>query len=261
MNLFFHILFKFLLFPLLLIKALFQRPKSDPICECNWFQTNQISDFTIHTLNLGNIRTNCYLVVHDKGEGCIIDPVGNAPLILEQCTVQNTRFRFVLLTHRHYDHFGAVNEVARALNIPVYAHKKAIPAFRWNLSTGALFFTKTWRVSVPVQALQEGDILMVDDTCWQIMEAPGHTPDSILFWNKDAGICFTGDVIFLGAIGAVHFPSGSRRAMRRSLTRIISEIGDSVFLFPGHGASTMMLYERLFNEPLIRSIRHSKRSE
>ncbi len=188
----------------------------------------------IKTLPLGMLQTNCYLVFDDAGTAVVIDPAEEAEKILTAAQQNGAAIAAILLTHGHFDHVGAVRAVAEATHCPVWMHEKEL-TLPTSITAGELYYTDTY---------DEGDIVRVGKLSFSVLHTPGHTPGSVCLRCENA--LFSGDTLFEGSCGRVDFPGGSGREMRLSLRRL-SELPETLDVYPGHGGATTIGQEKKFN--------------
>ena len=190
------------------------------------------------TLPLGDYQTNCYLV-WDKEKNCaVIDP-GYAPeTILKKAEQEGLDIKAILLTHGHFDHVGAVKEIAQKTGCKVYLHEKelSLPPF---LTAGELYYTDLYS--------DVGSILNVGSLRFRILETPGHTMGSVCLQLGD--VIYTGDTLFAGSCGRTDL-GGSMSMILASLKQLAALPGDYT-VCPGHGEATTMEHERRYN-PYLR---------
>ncbi|MCR8433446.1 MAG: MBL fold metallo-hydrolase [Crenarchaeota archaeon] len=189
----------------------------------------------IYTIKTGILRTNTYVVV-SKGEAVILDPGGEVNKILE--LAKNLRVRSIIATHGHFDHVLGVPDLKRTTGAEflIHADDQDILEASWNLYGSG-------EVPKPDRYLQEGDIIRFGDAELRILHTPGHTPGSISLFDVSAGVIFTGDTLFRGAIGRTDFLGGDPKKILESVKRIL-EFPESFKVYPGHGQLTTIHDER-----------------
>ena len=185
----------------------------------------------IHTMAVGQLQTNCYLVWDDRGDSCaVIDPGDEPERILAQIEKLGLRLGGILLTHGHFDHVGGVRVLKDATGCPVYlcAEELCLPP---QLTAGELVYTHTYG---------EGDELCLAGLRFRVLQTPGHTPGSVCLVTENA--MFSGDTLFACSCGRTDFPGGSWAQMRASLTRL-AQLEENYTVYPGHGGSTTLAWE------------------
>ena len=195
-------------------------------------------------LTVGVVGTNCYIVYDEATrEAAVIDPGDNAKSILHAVAEEKLTVRYVLLTHAHFDHTGALRALHEALPaVPIYVHPADTDETR-NMSHGNLIYTDTY---------EEGDTVRAGALEFTVLETPGHTPGSVTL--RCGGALFTGDTLFAGSCGRTDFDGGSAEQMRASLRRLGQLPGD-LSVYPGHGESSTLSYERRQNLYLREAMR------
>lgn len=189
----------------------------------------------ITVLTLGDYMTNCY-ILHQEGSGkcLIIDPGYEAGRILELLQEQNLEPEAILLTHGHFDHVGAVQDIAAETDCRVYISQAdlGLPPM---ITNGRLFYTHTY----PVQ----GELNLAGLTI-RVLPTPGHTPGSVCLLVGDT--MFSGDTLFRGSCGRTDFPGGSWEQILASL-KALAALPGNYRVLPGHGEETTLDEERAHN--------------
>ena len=172
---------------------------------------------TVLPIPVGQLQTNCYLVYTQPDQAVLIDPGDEAMRILAVVREHGATVRAILLTHAHFDHMMAAQEVSASLAAPLYApagDSEALTDGVRNLS--ALMGGRTCHVKAD-HLLSEGDHVAVGDITFQVLHTPGHTPGSVCYDVPEAGVLFSGDTLFYHSYGRTDFPGGSERDMAASL--------------------------------------------
>ena len=210
---------------------------------------------TIETLPVGPIGTNCYLLFDQpSGECAVIDPGADAPVILRALDALGARVRYLLLTHGHYDHTGAVAALLNALPpTAVYIHRQD-----FHTDYPELFPLEKDLESISfggVNFYGEGDRLALGQEEIQVLATPGHSSGSVTL--RCGSLLFCGDTLFAGSCGRTDLPSGSTRDILSSLARLGRLEGDFT-VYPGHMEQTTLDRERQENPFLLQAMRQSQ---
>ena len=178
----------------------------------------------IEKLTLGPFETNSYIITCPlTGESVLVDTPANAAEILKR--LKGTHPRYILITHNHMDHLGALSELKSTLNVPVAAHAldaKGLP-------------------SPPEILLRDGDAVSFGKIGLKVLHTPGHTPGSLSF-SMDKYL-LSGDTIFPGGPGKTRTPADFKQIIQ-SITSKIFELPDDTEVYPGHGDSTLLRKEK-----------------
>lgn len=204
----------------------------------------------IKTLVLKPLGTNCYLVKTGENTGVVIDPAGEADVILETAGEMEIEIKKILLTHGHFDHTGAVNTIKNSTGSKVYIHKDDECMLKDGNKALAYFCP-----SIPFEEkeadvlLEDGDTIEQDGIVFKVMHTPGHSAGSVCFLvnNPDGlDIMFSGDTIFRDSIGRSDGYSGDYIIQKKSLEKL-KALEDDYLILSGHGESTTLKEEKMFN--------------
>ena len=171
----------------------------------------------IKTFEMGYIGTNCYVVSNEQGNCAIIDCDGNTTALYNYIDQNNLKPTHILLTHGHFDHIGAVEEVQEKYGCLVCACEKEIPLLS-DPNLNASTMSHRPLSLTPDITVKEGESVAVGNLVFKVMETPGHTEGSICFVIENT--IFSGDTLFLGSCGRVDFPTGDAKTMMDSLKRL-----------------------------------------
>ncbi len=190
-------------------------------------------------MELGFFKVNCYILSLDKAN-VIIDPGAGFDFICKYLESGNIKPDFILNTHGHYDHIGAVPEIISHYDIPFYIHEfeeQIVIDPGKNISS---FFGENELSLRTYNLIKNNDYGYFKDLGINIENTPGHTPGSIVITAEN--YIFTGDLLFKGSIGRTDLPGGDMEQMKRSLVRL-KKMDKKALLYPGHGPSTSLEYE------------------
>ncbi|MCL4459452.1 MAG: MBL fold metallo-hydrolase [Chloroflexi bacterium] len=201
----------------------------------------------IKTLTVGPLTTNCYIVTcPETRQALVIDPGGDAPLILSSLQQLKATVRYIVNTHGHFDHVLADKELKEATAAPLAIHRLDVPLLQSAAANAALFTGNQYaECPAPDLFLEEGDTLKVGTLTLQVLFTPGHTPGHISL--HIAGSVFVGDVLFNHGIGRTDLPGGNQEQLLQSIVQKLFPLGDATRVYPGHGPSTTIGQERLSN--------------
>ena len=188
----------------------------------------------IHTLTLGMYQTNTYIIHEENSKSCcVIDPGYQANTILEKLDSLGLTLDAILLTHGHFDHVGAVKDLAADTDCRVFlcADDALLPPM---FTAGKLYYTDTYT---------EGSILNIAGLYIHVLHTPGHTPGSVCLLVDD--VIFSGDTLFEGSCGRTDI-GGDWATIQKSLKRLAAMEADFT-VYPGHGGSTTLAQEKRYN--------------
>lgn len=192
----------------------------------------------IKTIPVGQLETNCYVVVNEETLACVvIDPGDESNAIMDYIESNHLRCEAIMLTHGHFDHVGAVNEILEQTGCALYINPRdegyevGKSGMKFKMPEGGKYY-------------DDGDIIVEAGLEFKVLATPGHTPGSVCLICGDA--LFTGDTLFRGSCGRTDLPGGSMREEMRSLKKICELEGDYE-VYPGHMDSSSLERERRFN--------------
>lgn len=197
----------------------------------------------IHTFPLGAYQTNCYIVHDDAVKSCvIIDPGYEAQTILQTLEHLGLTADAVLLTHGHFDHVGAVEQIITATGCALWMSRSD-----WSqVPTPATyrFFPLANCDFCDVRFCEEGQQIQAGGLTFTIMETPGHTTGSVCYLCENH--MFSGDTLFQGSCGRTDLPGGDWGTIVESLKRLAA-LESNYTVHPGHGMNTTLAFERVYN--------------
>lgn len=214
------------------------------------------------TLVVTDFQTNLYIVTaaQPRGSGdaddcLLIDPGGEADLIVARLRHLGLRPELIVNTHGHADHIGANAQLKRSfpeLSIAVgHADAPLLPSPVRNM---AIFFGRWIRSPKPDRLLSDGDLLEAAGLRLLVRELPGHTRGHIclLAEEETPPVVFCGDTLFAGGVGRTDLPGGSHRLLLEGIERVLLSLPPETILYPGHGRATTVGAEQTHN-PFLQS--------
>ena len=195
----------------------------------------------------GIYAANCYLVYteDEKKEAIIVDPGGDFKSIIEEINNNQLNAKYIVLTHGHADHIGAVISIKKHFNIPVMIHKDDLEMVKnhalnlsGNMAMGAISFEAD-------TLLKDGDKIEFGDKYLKVIHTPGHTEGGICLYYP--GILITGDTLFEGSIGRTDLFGGDYDSLMASIKNKLLQLPDNTIIYPGHGGVSTLKKEKMTN--------------
>ena len=205
----------------------------------------------IKKLELSAYACNCYIVADEVSkEALIIDPGAGASYILKAVDDSGLKVRYIVLTHQHPDHIGALREVKEATGAKVAIHSDDADGFRRGRSFGPMGgISASQPPPTPDWLLKEGDILEIGGLRLSVLHTPGHSRGGICLLVD--GVLFSGDTLFNFSIGRSDMPGGDGYQLIESIRTKLLVLPDETVVLPGHGPETTIGAERQAN-PFLR---------
>ncbi|MDR1015584.1 MAG: MBL fold metallo-hydrolase [Coriobacteriales bacterium] len=185
---------------------------------------------------------NCYLVndVADARRVVVVDP-GAQPERIHAALGGRTVERIVL-THRHFDHTGALSALVQAGAAEVVAHALDADAVCDPVTSGAVPHGLVPPSTPATATVEDGDYVPVGSARLRVIHTPGHTVGSMCLYDEEGAVLLSGDTLFFETCGRTDFPTGNARQMRESLQRLARLPGRTV-VHPGHDVDTTIAHE------------------
>jgi glyoxylase-like metal-dependent hydrolase (beta-lactamase superfamily II) len=195
--------------------------------------TREIDGLTVTKIAVGPMDNNAYLL-RDAGTGqaILIDAANEAGRLVE--LIGDTPVGTIVTTHKHFDHWQALPEVAKHTGAQVVAH----PADADELPVP------------PARRVEHGEVLRFGDATVSVIHLRGHTPGSIaIYYDADGRLAgqphvFTGDSLFPGGVGKTTSPEDFTSLLTDVIDRLFDSLPDATWVYPGHGKDTTLGAER-----------------
>ena len=203
----------------------------------------------LRKLEVGLFASNCYIVGSEANrEGMIIDPGDEAQQILSRVKELELDIKYIILTHGHIDHIGALKEIKEATGAQVAIHTDDVRTLKQKLLS--IFLGIRHRSPPPPDwLLEDGDTISLGNLKFTVLHTPGHTPGGICLLGE--GVLFSGDTLFNYGVGRADLPGGSYSQLIDSIRNRLMVLPDEVAVYPGHGPETTIGAERRGNPFLI----------
>lgn len=194
-------------------------------------------------------QQNCTLIWDEATKvGAVVDPGGDLDQIERAIAETGIKVEKILLTHGHIDHAGGAEDLRAKLGVKIEGpHKADIILLEGLEKQGKLYGIEGVRNVTPDRWLNEGDTVNVAGHTFEIYHCPGHSPGSVVFFNKAQRFALVGDVLFRGSIGRTDFPYGDHDALINAIKTKLFPLGDDVAFICGHGPPGQFGVERETN--------------
>ena len=201
------------------------------------------------TLEVGAYAVNCTILSVD-GKAWIVDPGSEGLLIAAQLKKLALEQGGILLTHGHFDHIGAVNDLQRRFpGLPVYVGEKDIPVLTHPFNQMPPDYPAITKPTDLVGLKEDDAIDGLPGV--QVIATPGHTPGGVCYHFPERKLLLSGDTLFAGSVGRTDFPGGDMATLMASLAKLV-KLPDDTVVIPGHGPQTTIGDEKSSNPFLLR---------
>lgn len=191
----------------------------------------------VHCLIVGQLQANCYLAVcSETNEGIIIDPGDSGDFISEKILSLKIKPKAIILTHGHFDHMMAAEELRLNFKIPILLHQEDRFLLKKAKQSATYFGFGGEEILVPrqVKFVKDGEIIEFAQEGLKVIHTPGHTPGGISLYSEKAGVLFSGDLLFRDGVGRTDFSYSSAEKLNSSLKKIF-KLPAETMVYPGHG--------------------------
>ncbi len=190
---------------------------------------------------VGPVAENSYLIFKEEtGKALLIDPGDEADRLMQPLAERGLELEAILLTHCHFDHIGAVAPIARATGAPVYCPLIEVPIL------ADVMTYVPWPGIGPYESydadhtVEGGEHLSLAGMEIDVHFTPGHSPGHVTYSIPEAGLLFSGDVLFQGSVGRVDLPGGDWDTLLESIRMLITTFPEETQVLPGHmGVTTL----------------------
>lgn len=216
-----------------------------------------MGEIKIGRMVLGVCQTNCYFLYRDgEQDAIVVDPADKGANIYAALQKNGFRVVGILLTHGHFDHIWGLDALRDAANAA--AEADGLEPVKTYASEAERELLKSPRLNVSEQAgracatyadvyVKDGEEISLAGMTCQVIATPGHTAGGCCYYFKEAGILVSGDTLFAESVGRTDFPTGSMGTLVRSIKEKLFVLPDDTRVYPGHGESTTIGYEKKNN--------------
>ncbi|MFR8506774.1 MAG: MBL fold metallo-hydrolase [Peptoniphilus sp.] len=207
-------------------------------------------EYKIMKLVVGELQENCFILFDENKDAFVVDPGGSSENIIEAIDKNELNIKYILLTHGHFDHVGAVAALVKKFKAPVYMSKDDRAFLESPKEVRASSFGMQIEAADVDVFVKEGDEIPFSEGTIKVIETPGHTLGSVCYLFEN--YLFAGDTLFNGSIGRTDFPESDHSLMIESLKKL-KKLDDEIYVLSGHGPESQISYEKMTN-PYLRQL-------
>lgn len=162
----------------------------------------------------------------------LIDPAAEVDRVVAQAEEEGLAIELIVNTHPHGDHVAGNARAKELTGAAIAVHEEAAPLLEGALRPQMALFLGGEASPPADRLLRDGEVIALGEERLEVRHTPGHCPGSVCLVG--GGNVFTGDVLFVGAVGRTDLPGGSPRVLRRSIDERLLSLPPDTVVYPGH---------------------------
>ncbi len=206
----------------------------------------------IKSIVVGPLEVNCFVIADEASKKAIVVDPGDEPdRIMDMIKENGLKIEYIICTHGHFDHVGAVSDLKKATDAKVLIHKDELEIYDAAKDMAAFWGYDLDPLPDPDVLVEDGVDIAVGDLSFKVFHTPGHSPGGICLYGE--GIVITGDTLFAGSVGRTDFHGGDTNRLKESFKRLMS-LPENIRVLPGHGPETTIGREKrenMFSDELL----------
>lgn len=203
----------------------------------------------VKNLPLGPLQTNCYLLLKDK-DCLVVDPGSEGKRLIKYIEKHELNVQAILLTHSHYDHIGAVDELREHFQIEAYIHENEDDWLGNPALNGSQAYGIPQKIKKADRFFTEDESCQIGSFTFDLLVTPGHSPGGVSFYFPEEKFVITGDALFQLSIGRTDLRQGNHPQLIQSIKEKLLTLADETVVLPGHGPASTIGDEKA-NNPFL----------
>ncbi len=206
----------------------------------------------VKSVVVGPLQVNCFIIADEASKkALVIDPGDEPDRIMDIIKENGLEVEYIVCTHGHFDHVGAVSDLKKDTGAKVLIHKEESEIYDAAKDMAAFWGYELDPLPDPDILAGDGDIIRAGNLSFEIFHTPGHSPGGICLYGY--GIVITGDTLFAGSVGRTDFHGGDMQKLKSSFKRLMT-LPENIQVLTGHGPDTTIGREKrenMFSEELL----------
>lgn len=206
---------------------------------------------TIKTFEFNPFQENTYLVFDEGREGIVIDPgcyeEEERQELATFIDANDLTIKLLINTHCHIDHVLGNYFIKEKYKVPLLLHRIEEPFLRAVKTYAPNYGFHQYQDTAPDGYLEEGDVVEIGNQKLAVLFVPGHSPGHVAFYHAESKSVIAGDVLFHHSIGRTDLPGGDFDTLINSIHHKLFLLPDDVVVYPGHGPTTTIGFEKNTN--------------
>lgn len=187
----------------------------------------------LEQMQVGPLAVFSYLLGDEQsGEALVIDPASETEDILAVAKKNNLKIKYIVNTHGHADHISGNNDMKKLTGAQIIVHEEDAGMLTYKSPAALAMFQAKILSPVADITVKGGEYIRVGNISLAVLHTPGHSPGSMSLYMD--GIVFTGDTLFVEAVGRTDFPGGSWNTLHSSVMEKLFTLPDETHVLPGH---------------------------
>lgn len=196
----------------------------------------------IKTVVIGPLQVNCYVIADEiSKKAVVIDPGDEPERIMDVIKENRLEVEYIICTHGHFDHVGAVIDIKKETGASVAIHKEDLALYSSAKGAAFLWGFAAEDQPAPDMFVKDGDVIKAGGLSLEVLYTPGHSTGGICLYSGD--IVVTGDTLFKGSIGRTDLPGGDMEKLKKSFQRLMA-LPETTRVLPGHGPDSTIGREK-----------------
>jgi hydroxyacylglutathione hydrolase len=199
----------------------------------------------IKSLVVGPLESNCFVVGDGNSKkAMVVDPGDEPDRIMDVIRSESLIVDYIVCTHAHFDHVGAIPEIKKETGAMVVIHRDELEIYQGAADMAAFWGCNMDPLPEPDLFVDDNDEIKIGELTFRVLHTPGHSPGGMCLFGE--GVVITGDTLFAGSVGRTDFHGGDMKKLRRSFDRLMS-LPPSTKVLAGHGPDSTIETERAEN--------------